>query len=113
VKDRLVPFGVSFAVTCLFFIDICDWIFGCGCRPLWAGADALCNVHILASRHCPFCSRGVAGYAVIMTAVAVPQFAVSMWSRWSSATRIAVCLLLIPAAMIAVGLAAGSYDGYW
>ena len=113
VKGRLVPFAVSFAVTSLFFINVCDWIFGCGCRSLWAGADALCNVHLAASRHCPFCSHGVPGYAAIITLVGAPQFAVSMWSRWSSAVRIAVCLLLFPAAMLAVGFVAGSYDRYW
>jgi hypothetical protein len=113
VKGRLVPFAVSFTVTCLFFINVCDLIFACGCRSLWSGADAMCNVHLSASRHCPFCSRGVAGYAAIMTLVSAPQFAVSMWTRWSSAARIVVCLLLFPAAMLAVGLAAGAYDGYW
>ena len=66
VKGRLLPFAASFSVTCLFFINVCNWIFGCGCRSLWAGADAMCNVHLSASRHCPFCSRGVAGYAAIM-----------------------------------------------
>lgn len=113
MKDRLVPFGVSFTVTCLFFINICDVIFGCGCRSLWSGADALCNVHLAGSRHCPFCSRGVVGYAAIMTLVSAPQFAVSMRSRWSLPARIVLCLLLFPAAMLAVGLAAGAYDRYW
>jgi hypothetical protein len=113
VKGRLVPFAVSFTVSCLFFINVCDLIFGCGCRSLWSGADAMCNVHLSASRHCPFCSRGVAGYAAIMTLVSAPQFAVSMWTQWSRAARIVVCLLLFPAAMLVVGLAAGAYDGYW
>jgi hypothetical protein len=113
VKDRLVPFAVSFAVTCLFFINVCDLIFGCGCRSLWSGADAMCNVHLAASRHCPFCSRGIAGYAGVMTLVSAPQLAVSAWSRWGTTPRIIVCLLLFPAAMLALGLAAGAYDGYW
>jgi hypothetical protein len=113
VKDRLVPFGVSFPVTGLFFINICNAIFGCGCRSLWAGADAMCNVHLSSGPHCPFCSRGVAGYAAIMTLVTAPQLAVSLWSRWSTTARIVVCLLLFPTAMLAVGLAAGAYDRYW
>jgi hypothetical protein len=113
VKDRLLPFAISFAVTCLFFIDVCDWIFDCGCRSLWAGADAMCNVHVAGSRHCPFCSRGVAGYAAIMTAVTIPQFALSFWSRSPRTTRIVLCLLLFPAAMLAVGVVAGIHDGYW
>jgi len=113
VKDRVVPFAVSFTVTCVFFIDLCNVIFGCGCRSLWSGADVLCNVHLAGSRHCPFCSRGVPGYEAIMTLVGAPQLAMSMWSRWSRAARVVVCLLLFPSAMLAVGLVAGAYDGYW
>ena len=113
MKDRLLPFGVSFVLTCVFFIDICDLIFDCGCQSLWAGADAMCNVHLANSRHCPFCSRGVPGYAVVMTAVTLPQFAVSMWASWTWRKRVVVCVLLVPVAMAAVGLGLGTYDGYW
>ena len=113
MKHRLLPFAVSFAVTCVFFIDICDWIFDCGCRSLWAGADAMCNVHIVGSRHCPFCSRGVPGYAAIMAAVTLPQFAVAVWTGWSTMARLVVCVLLVPVSMVVVGLLAGAYDGYW
>jgi hypothetical protein len=113
VKDRLLPFAISFVVTCVFFIDVCNWIFDCGCHSLWAGADAMCNVHLAGARHCPFCSRGVLGYAVVMTAVSAPQFAVSFWARGSRTTRALLCLVLFPAAMIAAGLLAGAYDGYW
>ncbi|MQA28852.1 MAG: hypothetical protein GEU82_03290 [Luteitalea sp.] len=111
--DRLLPFAVSFAVTCIFFINLCAWIFECGCRSLWAGADALCNVHVADSRHCPFCSRGTLGYAAVMIAVSVPQAAVSAWTRWSRATRVLMCLLLFPASMVIAGLLLGAYDGYW
>jgi hypothetical protein len=113
VKDRLLPFAVSFVLTCLFFINICDWIFSCGCHSLWAGADAMCNVHVPASRHCPVCSRGIAGYIAIMAAISAPQIAASMWIPRSRVTRTAVCVLLIPGAMAAIGLVLGSYDGYW
>ena len=101
------------AVTCLFFINICDWIFECGCRSLWAGADALCNVHAASLPHCPICSRGITGYAAVMAAVTVPQAAASIWIPFDRLTRIVVCLLLFPLGMIAVGLALGTIDGYW
>lgn len=112
-RDRLVPLAISFTVTCVFFINICDWIFDCGCRSLWAGADQFCNVHVAESRHCPFCSRGVPGYAAVVMAVALPQFAVAFWSGWGTIARIVGCVLLVPAAMFAVGLPLGWYDGYW
>jgi hypothetical protein len=111
--DRLLPFAVSFTFTCIFFINICDWIFDCGCRSLWAGADAWCNVHVPESRHCPFCSRGVPGYAVVLTAVSLPQLAVAWWSARGTLVRIVVCVLLVPAAMFAIGVPLGWYDGYW
>jgi hypothetical protein len=113
VKDRLLPLAISFTVTCLFFINICDWIFDCGCRSLWAGADALCNVHVANVPHCPICSRGIPGYAAVLAAVTAPQAAASIWIPFDRVTRIVICVLLFPVGMIALGLALGTIDGYW
>ena len=113
MKERLLPFAISFAVTCLFFINVCDWIFDCGCHSLWAGADAMCNVHLANSPHCPICSRGIAGYIGIMAVVTAPQLAASFWLPSSRLVRILLCLLLFPLGMLAVGLLAGTLDGYW
>jgi hypothetical protein len=113
VTDRLLAFALSFPVTCLFFIDVCAWVFDCGCHSLWAGADAMCNVHIAGSRHCPFCSHGTAGYTAVMAMVSAPQLAASAWTRWSRGMRIVACLALFPVMMIAVGLLMGVIDGYW
>ena len=113
VRDRILPFAVSFAATCLFFINVCDWIFDCGCRSLWAGADAMCNVHLANVHHCPICSRGIAGYTAVMAAVSAPQLAASVWLPFDKVTRIVLCLLLFPIGMIAVGGLLGLYDGYW
>ena len=113
MKDRLLPFAISFAVTCLFFINVCNWLFDCGCQSLWAGADAMCNVHLVNVRHCPICSRGIAGYAAVMTAVTLPQLAASIWLPSRAIIRSIVCLLLFPAGMAAVGALLGVYDGYW
>ena len=113
MKDRLVPFALSFAVTCLFFINVCDWIFDCGCRSLWAGADALCNVHVANVPHCPICSRGIPGYAAVMAAVSAPQLAASFWLPFDKVTRSVLCLLLFPTGMITVGGLLGLMDGYW
>ena len=109
---RLMPFSVSFAATGAFFINICAWIFACGCRSLWAGADIACNVHRVELRHCPFCNHGIAGYAGVMLLVCIPQVAFSLTS-FSRSTRVIVCLALFPAGMIAVGLVLGWYEGYW
>jgi hypothetical protein len=108
-----MPFGVSFAATCVFFIDVCGWIFSCGCRSLWAGADMACNVHALTAPHCPFCVRGVAGYAGVIILVCLPQLACSLRMTWSVTVRVIACVALFPASMIVVGLMLGWYDGYW
>jgi len=113
VKDRLFPFAISFTVTCLFFINVCNWLFDCGCHSLWAGADAMCNVHLAHVPHCPICSRGIPGYAAVMGMVTLPQFAASAWLGTTRLTRTIVCLSLFPAGMAAVGALLGVYDGYW
>jgi hypothetical protein len=107
-----MPFALSFSVTCAFFINVCAWIFACGCRALWAGADMSCNVHQVAERHCPFCSHGIAGYAGVMLLVCVPQLAFSLTSM-SRRIRVCICLALFPIGMLVVGLALGWYEGYW
>jgi hypothetical protein len=110
---RLLPFVVSFSTTCTFFINVCGWLFACGCRALWAGADAACNIHLAQSRHCPICSHGRAGYALIMTLVCAPQLAASLLPRWGLLVRMLVCLALFPSTMIGVGLLLGWAEGYW
>lgn len=111
--QRLTPFAVSFAVTCVFFINVCAWLFACGCHALWAGADLTCNVHAAVGRHCPICSHGTTGYAVVFVLVCAPQLAASLQTRLNRATRVIVCLALFPAGMIAVGSLLGWYEGYW
>lgn len=111
--DRWLPLGTSLIVTSLFFVDVCGWIFACGCRSLWAGADAFCNVHAASPPHCPFCLRGIPGYVVIFGLVSLPQWAASVWLPWSRSVRTIVCLAIFPLAMIVVGVGFGWWDGYW
>ena len=113
MKDRLLPFAISFVVTCLFFINVCDWIFDCGCHSLWAGADALCNVHLANIHHCPFCSRGIAGYTVVMTAVSAPQLAASVWLPSSRVARIGAVCCCFRWGWLRSDSVAGTLDGYW
>jgi hypothetical protein len=113
VFGRLLPFGVSFTATCLFFLNVCAWVFSCGCRSLWDGADAMCNIHLANSRHCPICSHGVVGYTLVMLAVCAPQLAASMWLRRSRTWRTVLCLVLFPSMMLSVGAILGGYEGYW
>lgn len=112
--DRAGPFVVSFALTSLFFLQMCDWMFACGCQPLWSGADALCNVHLQhAARHCPICTRGLEGQAGMMTVMALPQLAVSLWWRKTMPMRMATSILLVPSIFALAGALLGYTDGYW
>ena len=111
--DRLGPFGISFAVTSTFFINLCAFIFRCGCRSLWAGADASCNVHVAASRHCPWCSHGVEGYALVMTLLCAPELAVSVLPRWHWTARTAVAVALFPTVGAIMAGVFGWYENYW
>lgn len=111
--DRWLPFAVSAIVTGIFFIDVCNWWFACGCRSLWAGAAAACNVHAATAPHCPFCTRGIPGYAFVFVVVCAPQMAFAFGTRWSRTLRTLGCLALFPTAMIALAMVMGWYDGYW
>jgi hypothetical protein len=59
--SRFSPFAISFTLTSLFFINLCNLIFRCGCRSLWAGAAVACNIHAQQRHHCPWCSHGTGG----------------------------------------------------
>ncbi len=110
---RISPFLVSFALTSTFFINFCAWIFQCGCRALWAGADVACNIHAQHGKHCPWCSHGHAGQAMIVVLLSVPQLAVSFGTHWSWPVRTLAAVALFPMAGLVVALAFGLADGYW
>ena len=99
MRSRAAIALAGFVVTSLFFINLCNLIFACGCASLWAGADAHCNIHNAAAPHCPVCSHGVLGYTVVFLAIAGPQLAVALWlKRGHWLLRLAAVLLLFPAA---------------
>jgi hypothetical protein len=110
---RISPFLISFAVTCTFFINFCSWIFQCGCRSLWAGAAMACNIHAAHGHHCPWCSHGHLGEAVVMIGMCAPQFAVTMFTRWSWPARTAAALAIFPICGSVIALIFGGIDSYW
>jgi hypothetical protein len=110
--DAVIPFTVSFTATSVSFINLCAAIFRCGCRALWAGADAACNIHAPRGPHCPWCAHSIAGYTVVMVLLCAPQLAVSLWPRWGLLTRTLIALALLPAMALVVALGFGWHDGY-
>jgi hypothetical protein len=103
---------VSVAVTCAFFINYCDLIYQCGCRSLWNGAAAHCNIHH-GPKHCPWCSIGNGAY-LVMAFMAAVQIGVSFWpSPWPWWTRLALALITFPIAGLIPGITLGLWQGYW
>ncbi|HBY59624.1 MAG TPA: hypothetical protein DEH78_07355 [Solibacterales bacterium] len=101
-------------VSAVFFIDFCNFFYQCGCRSLWAGADAHCNVHQAHSHHCPFCVIGPVWQALTFFAiVGVQALPIYAPARWPWPVRLALALAAFPAAASVLGLAAGLATGYW
>ncbi|HWZ31668.1 MAG TPA: hypothetical protein VNX18_10065 [Bryobacteraceae bacterium] len=110
--SRFSPFAISFTLTSLFFINLCNLIFRCGCRSLWAGAAVACNIHAQQGHHCPWCSHATGGYAIVMTLMCIPQLGVC-FTRWSWPVRAIVATAMFPAAGLVIAGAFGWLGGYW
>ena len=107
------PFAISFVVDCVFFINLCSWIFKCGCRSLWAGADMACNIHMAHAKHCPFCAHGSIGQAAVMIAIIAPQLFLSLRMRGAWPVRLLAALAMFPLVEGFAALVLGLSDGYW
>ena len=107
-------FAVSAAVTCMFLVNLCNAVYRCGCRSWWAGAAAHCNIHTPAAKHCPWCSLGAAGFAVVLAAILGPQLWLSFYPRrWPWPLRLLLALLAFPIAGTLVALVTGRLTAYW
>ena len=115
--SRWAVFALSAVVTSVFFIDFCNLVFRCGCKSLWAGADAHCNIHRKDSKHCPWCESNPA--PVYLSIVGVQAFASFARIRRGLETgrRLGMRLGLAVSAFPLVGgawaLWYGWRSGYW
>lgn len=105
--------AATMAVTFLFFINLCNAIYQCGCQSLWAGVARYCNIHTAGMRHCPWCSHGAMVYNSVLTLVLIPQLLVCWLPDWNWRTRFVVALLLFPIVGSLAAVAMGLADGYW
>jgi hypothetical protein len=113
-KARLLTFVAAAVVTSVFFIDLCGFIFSCGCRSLWAGAADGCNIHHAGSRHCPWCSVGLAGGMLVFGAILSAQAAVAfLWTGGDWRMRLIFAIAAFPAAGGAIAVVMGLSMGYW
>ncbi len=57
---NLKPWGVfliSAAITAVFLLPFCGFMYKCGCTFLWSGAADGCNIHQANTVHCPWCVK--------------------------------------------------------
>lgn len=105
---------LAVGMTSVFFIDLCDWIYSCGCRSLWNGAEMHCNIHTAGVKHCPWCAIGTLGAGSIWAAIAGVQTWVALrpdkggWVR-----RIVLTFSLFPIMGGLIGAVVGIASGYW
>jgi hypothetical protein len=113
-RAGIAAFLPAAAVSCVFTIDLCNWIYRCGCRSLWAGATAHCNIHLEGVKHCPWCEIGNSGFALVGIAILGSQAAAAFLPvGWGWKWRLLGSLTAFPAAGLAVALAVGLAKGYW
>jgi len=109
-----IVFVLCAAVTSLFIINFCNWIYACGCTWLWAGGNVHCNIHVQSARHCPWCAIGTAGFASVFAAIVAAQAAVCMGpARWPWLARLSAGLAAFPASGLVLALLVGWWKGYW
>jgi len=105
---------ISVSLTMVFVINLCDWIFDCGCRSWWDGAIEMCNVHNAHPPRCPWCSNGQTFFNGVLAAIVLPQIALSFLPvRWPWILRLSAALAAFPVVGWVVGLGSGWYFGYW
>lgn len=111
--SALVAF-VAVAITAVFFIDLCDAVYDCGCTHLWAGAADRCNVHHPTGRHCPWCTLPATVMAPVFFAIVLPQIALAFYPRrWLWWQRLVATVLWFPAFGALEAFVVGFITGYW
>jgi len=110
---RLAFLAFSLGISFVFFIQLCDLVFDCGCRALWNGAAEACNIHDPVPPHCPWCADGGRlgqwSFGVIVAA----QVATVLWPGRFGLRRAVAAILAFPAVGAAAGWASGLVSGYW
>jgi hypothetical protein len=102
------------AITSVWFINFCAFVFSCGCHSLWAGAAEHCNIHNALPPHCPWCVQdglyGLGAYSAMVLA----QAAVVFWpGGLGLAIRALGAVVAFPLVGAFMAVLAGWYTGYW
>lgn len=104
---KLSSFLLLAAITSVFYIDLCNLFFQCGCRSLWAGAAEKCNIHRAGVKHCPICMLLNYEYLYFIAMILLAQSYFIRREKWLWA------LLSFPILAGFQAIALGWYVGYW
>jgi len=55
IRKTTGVFLLSAAVTGIFLLPYCDFLFKCGCTFFWTTGVSLCNIYQPLTPHCPWC----------------------------------------------------------
>jgi len=110
---RAGAFAVVAAVAGVFFINLCDLIYDCGCVSLWAGGVAYCNIQTPGHPDCPFCARPEIANASLYATMGAQALVIFWPGRLGLPGRLFAGLLAFPAVVGAFGLALGILSDYW
>ena len=105
---------MAVAGTGLVYLDLCDLIFDCGCRAIWAGGAAACNIQMAGHPDCPWCSYGFWGGALpFLTIVGVQGIVTLRPGRAGAGLRLLMALAALAVVGGLAGVAFGLASGYW
>ena len=110
---RFACLTLALGVTYVFFIQYCDLLFDCGCRALWAGRAAHCNIHNPSPPHCPWCVDGGILGQWTHAGIVVAQAALALWPGRFGKLRAASVFLAFPVVGGLGGLIAAMTTDYW
>ncbi|HYP09364.1 MAG TPA: hypothetical protein VER03_24275 [Bryobacteraceae bacterium] len=113
LRSRWLLAIAATVVTSVLFIDFCNLVYACGCRSLWAGADAMCNIHHAGAKHCPWCSIGLAGSVSVWLAIVGAQSLCALRAGGGWILRSALTFGAFPVVGGALAVALGVAQGYW
>lgn len=113
LPSKIACAGFAVGISYIFFIHLCDLLFDCGCRALWAGAAAHCNIHAVSPPHCPWCVRSSLYGWLSLGLIATAQISLAFWPGPLGVGRIAAVFLAFPTVGMVAGLLTGLVTGYW
>jgi len=113
MRTERSAFLLAATVTGVFFVNGCAVVFQCGCRSLWDGVAAFCNIHNAVGPHCPWCEHPLAGGGIAFGAALAAQWMCCNFpKRAGFVTRFLLALAAFPLVSGLVALVQGLIWGY-